>query len=451
MSKEIKEKHPMREALMVGGIVFVASVTTGFLMAIPGTVVATVSVIISVMIGLLVCLLGCMKNTKIANWIACTMAIMFFGWIGVGGIDCDPPDDADLMLPQSNIPYTSEGNGWVLLSNVLSRVEVLENETNLHSKAFATVKDNLLWYVDPERYEIDSEAFPCLTNAATCDTYVKSCLKSNEWLLAGIDAVLASPTYAPPPPVNLSGNQFFAYPELMPANKILHINRSFMLARIKWEIRKGNFDVAVECYGKSLRLATLLQAHSGAFFEYYAGTAMIWDDVSFLERMVDDNAIASDKLLAFGDLMKDVPDVSPEAAAQALKREYAYFKEICKNRPADIVVDCIGGSGFDKVLFRSPFGRYYFCRYIFKPNQTLHAIAKSIRCAIQRERPNSKCEEDGCWRTSFMDAVLPNSFGRIVASTNYKHYLDRFKDVPEVVSSVRRKIAGRINASQDQK
>ena len=63
------------------------------------------------------------KKHRIGKWIAWLVLVIIPCWIFIGGIDCEPPDDADLLLPQSDEPYTEEGNGWIILSNVLSRAE----------------------------------------------------------------------------------------------------------------------------------------------------------------------------------------------------------------------------------------------------------------------------------------------------------------------------------------
>ena len=444
MAKEIKEKHPMREALTVSGIAFVANVIIGLLMVVSIGTVATVSVIISVIIVLLVYSLGRMKNEKIANWIACTMAIMFFGWIGVGGIDCEPPDDADLMLPQSAEPYTSEGNGWVMLSNVLSQVESLgdEYDTNRNSRSymFGSARDRLLWYVDPDEqaYLLDAimddtpDFLSCFTNVVNSSSYVEDCLKSNAWLITGIDAILDASIYVPPPVSD-------GYPFV---GKWFQINRSFLLARVKQEIEKGNFDVAIEYYGRNLRLATLLQTRAAQFSEYSLGTYLIDENASFLERVIDDIMIPAKKLQAFADLLKDLPGFSQEAATYALKREYACLKASFMINPVDAI--CPYRSDFFKAWY-SP-----FCRYRYHPNRTFRTAAKSIRGAIKGDVTLQSCAEGARRGNKWIDDLAPNSYSGIVLYDDdyYKRQIKRARETSQKVESVRRKIADRIAASK---
>ena len=71
------------------------------------------------------------------------------------------------------------------------------------------------------------------------------------------------------------------------------------MSRVKSKIDKGDYDAAAEYYEKNLRLATLFQERCGSFVEYLMGVAMLKDDVSFLERELDDSAIPAEKLKAF--------------------------------------------------------------------------------------------------------------------------------------------------------
>ena len=124
----------MREALTVGGIVFVVNVITGLLMVVPIEVVATVSVIISIIIvGLLGYSEGRLKNKKIAKlilWIT-LIAILGIGpcWIVIGGIDGASPKDDDLYLPPKNIP--DDQNVMVALREIVGEGADETEQSNL--------------------------------------------------------------------------------------------------------------------------------------------------------------------------------------------------------------------------------------------------------------------------------------------------------------------------------
>ena len=286
------------------------------------------------------------KKHRIGKWIAWLVLVIIPCWIFIGGIDCEPPDDADLLLPESDEPYTDEGNGWTILSNVFSQVEKISNSwmydgtnTDQRVDAWDLAIDKLFFYANPKEYwemvvDDSDEDMPDIlshfTNRTTSVAYVESLLKSNEWLFVGIDAALAAPKYVPPPIVSvasLNDDQ-----PCMPIIEILQVNRSFLLSRVKSKIDKGDYDAAAEYYEKNLRLATLFQERCGSFVEYLMGVAMLKDDVSFLERELDDSAIPAEKLKAFDNLLKDLPGLSREAFAHALKWEYVYVKEGLKFR-----------------------------------------------------------------------------------------------------------------------
>ena len=380
------------------------------------------------------------KGTKKIVWsLVFTCFVILPCWIIIGGIDCKTPDDADLLLPQSDETYTEEENGWTILSNVLSRVEAIEDGLDSSYKAFTLAKDKLLRYVDPtnQTWVIESRD-DCSTNIISSCDYVESCLKSNDWLCTGIDATLAAPVYVSPPlasPLN-------GYPCLSVV-EMHRVNRSFLLAHVKCEIEKGNIDTAVECYGKNLRLATLLQTQCGCLLEYLAGAAMIKDDVLFLERELDDATIPHGKLQAFDNLLKNLPGLMPEATAHALKREYAYYKEFAKLKPTDVVLQ--NKSGLVKLLL-SP-----FVRYVFNPNRSLHAMAELTRDAIKGTKKSSY-EKNAYNRISWIDVIGvfgPNHLGRrfFTDHIDYREYLNDVNEITEKVASVRCKIAERLKVS----
>ena len=58
------------------------------------------------------------KKHRISKWMAWSALVTFFGvipgWIFIGGIDCAPPDDADLIISLGDKPFEHDGNGWVM-------------------------------------------------------------------------------------------------------------------------------------------------------------------------------------------------------------------------------------------------------------------------------------------------------------------------------------------------
>ena len=396
------------------------------------------------------------KKHRIGKRIAWTVLVIVFGvipcWIFIGGIDCEPPDDADLLLP-SDEPYTDEGNGWTILSNVLSQVGKIEvaswmgEGTNKDPRVEAWNLDcgELLFYANPEDYlcavcdDDDTgrnipEILSHFTNRTTSAAYVEPFLKSNEWIFTGIDAALAAPKYVPPPIVPVTSPNDDR-PFMESTTEILEVNRRFLSSRVKCKIDKGDYDAAVECYRKNLRLATLLQTRCGSLVEYLVGVTMLKESVSFLERELDDSAIPVEKLQAFDNLLKDLPGLSPEAFAHAFKWEYSSCKEGLKLKPVEVVFP--DRSGFAKLLLTP------ISRYAWHPNRCLYAIAERIRKAIQSEV--LPCDEGDHWRwkLGWIGVLLPNCLGCSCVCA-YGSYGESVKKLSENVASLRHKIAERM-------
>jgi len=362
------------------------------------------------------------KSRKLIAW---SMLVVLYGvipfWIFIGGIDCAPPDDADLIIPLRDKPFEGDGNGWVMLTNAFEQLGAYD--------------ELLWWYVDPENctFPEDLNVLASFTNAVTYRTYIEAHLKSNELLLAGIDAAIAAPTYDPPlvPPESLCEDR-----ESLPLRALFDAHRGVLQARVKCAIETGDFDAAIEYFGRNLRLDTLLQTRCNCFLDYLAGTALCRHDVELLGRVLDDSAIPVEKLRKFDELLKDIPGISPGAIAHALKLDYTYCRELCMKRRVDIMFP--EESSFTKLLLRP------YARYAFNPNRVLRTKAKSIRDTLHGEATeNGKCERR---ERRWQDILIPNSFGR---HTEYSCYLNRAKESAlKEVASVRRKISERIIAQQ---
>lgn len=374
------------------------------------------------------------KKHRISKRMAWSALVTFFGvipgWIFIGGIDCAPPDDADLIIPLGDKPFESDGNGWVMLTNVLAQVDAGEipfwNQLVLD------------WYAHPEwNHDFDDlDVLAYFTNTVTGGEYVETSLKSNEVLLAAIDAAIAAPTYAPPLTPHESIINGGA---CLPLSTLFDVNRGVLPARVKCAIEKGDFDAAAECYEKNLRLATLLQTRCGCFAEYLAGVAMLKEDVSFLDRELDNSAVPIEKLKVFDNLLKDLPGLSPEAFSHALKCEYSYVKEGLKFKPVEVVFP--GKSDFAKLLLTP------IARYALHPNRCLCVAAEYTRNAIQSEM--LPCEEGIRWRRKlgWMGVLIPNCYEDVGLSDLSSHR-ERVKRVSEDVASLRRKIAERVTSTQ---
>ena len=393
------------------------------------------------------------KSRKLIAWL---MLFMFYGivpsWIFIGGIDCEPPDDADLLLPESDEPYTDEGNGWTILSNVLSRVEAIEEGHDSNDSAYTLTKDVLSWYVDPtnqtkavENLDGATAFLSCFTNSKSSCDYIESCLKSNEWLLAGIDAALVAPKYVPPPPVGPLGYE----PCMEGIVNLIGTHRGLLSARVKCEVEKGSFDTALEYYAKNLRLGTLLQTRCQRI-DFLVGTATIGYDVALLERMMDEGAVPVERLKQFDKLLADLPGVSRESAVYAVKKEYAFCKSQitkfgCTDYPYSI------GSNWPLLpkVWRS------LWRFSFHSNRTLCAVAESARRIIRNDASLSETHDDKRWYSSVLEhGCVRNCQGRKIAMLIDDSFcklgsmLGNVDEVTKNVETIHRKIAERVAAAQ---
>lgn len=380
-------------------------------------------------------------------------------WMWIGGFDCNPPKDDDLLLPEYAMPYTSEDNGWAILSNVLCRLERQTEEACLENPVevtrggydFGTLQAFgwPLWYVNPNNEEYilrfnDVSVYPedideflaHFTNRITSSSYADVCLKSSEWLLAGIDATVTASRYEPPSAQTIVDSEF-----CMPVTKLLAINDFLLVMRIKCELEKGNFDTAIEYFGRNLRLATLLQIHCSTFLEYLVGNEIASRNVGAFGHMMDDVDIPLDKLEAVDELLKDLPGLSKDAFAIALKREYVYEKEWCMKE----------GKMHDFTLqrmFASP--KILGVRYAFHPNRTICSYAESIRDAIASEAQVAECRGCRYRKTRWYDRLVPNWVGHECHSmVDYKYGMNQVHEAMNGVETVRRKIAEKIAGGAD--
>ena len=393
------------------------------------------------------------KSKKFERFIAWSILVMFCGiipcWIFIGGIDCEPPDDADLLLPQSDEPYTDEGNGWTILSNVLSRVEAIEEGHDSNDSAYTLAKNVLSWYVDPtnqtkavENLDGATAFLSCFTNSKSSCDYIESCLKSNEWILAEIDAALAAPKYVPPPPVGPPGYE----PCMEGIVNLIGTPRGLLSARVKCEVEKGSLDTALEYYAKNLRLGTLLQTRCQRGIDFLVGTATIVTDVALLERMMDEGAVPVERLKQFDKLLADLPGVSRELAVYAVKKEYAFCKaQITK-------LGCTGypySIGSDWPLLPKVWRTIW--RFTFHSNRTLCAVAESARRIIRNDASLSETHDEKRWYSSVLEhGCAHNCQGRKIAMLIDDSFceLGKVDKVTKYVETIRRKIAERVAAAQ---
>lgn len=383
--------------------------------------------------------------------------VVVLGWILVGGIDCAPPDDADLIVPLRDKTFVIDGNGWVKLASVLDPAEYealgledasSEDESDEKQTVLYDL-DALSLYVDPENYpdhySDDPDLFASLaffTNAVTGRMYIETLLKSDEVRLARIDAAITSLTYAPPlvPPQSLVGDR----PGFSQARLFDGLSLE-LLARVKCAVDKSDFDAAVEYFGRNLRLATFLQTRCNGYRDYYLGMHLCDANVFLLGQLLDDFEIPADKLRQFDELLKDLPGFSSEAAAHVLKLEYTYDREVCMKRRVDLVFPSWLPE-HDKWL------AYPLARYVFHPNRVLRTKAKYIRDALRGEAVElgKRDRRERRW----LDVLVPNSLGRFAVSgecesNNYGRCLNEDKEsVLERIADVRLKIEERINAQQ---
>ena len=454
MSKDIKVKHPMLTAIATAGEIFVLSVLVGSLieggeMAILGIVV--VSVVLGIVPMLLACLLAKIQAKEFRDRIKWTGVIVLCGvlpcWGVIACFDCNPPDDAELVLPQSDEPYVSDGNGWAMLADVMSRVTALTNcKTNSypHGIEFASAKDKLLRYVGYNSYAIKDASDNMLdfANAANRGAYVDACIKSNAWLLAGIDSAIAASKYAPPPVRMMIGRY-----QSLSCGKLPDLNRSFLLARVKREIEKGDFNAAIEYYRRSLRLATLLQTHCGTYSEHCDGTQIISDDMFFLEHIVDNDLVPTDKLRTFNELLQDLPGFSQKIVIHALKLEYSILKEREMSQKAHVYTLPKDGSFFSKAQYS------LLNRYRYHPNRYLRALSKTFRSAIREDWAQSGCVKKNHWDFNLnIDSLTPIGCGRDMALllSDTASCMISCKSLTchlaeKTVERIRRRIAGRIS------
>ncbi len=361
------------------------------------------------------------------------------GWMFFGGIDCEPPKDDDLLIPETTNSVPPCANAFVAMTNLA------------HKVADAAEKSDLLsFYVDPVA---NAEYFdPCLNDDGYEEVSkdvmdgqrmadaIEAALVSNKTLLAIYDHAVACEAFLPPPikEYDFSLDTCRGLTDLN-FTDLIKFSRMVLPARIKLAAQKGDFAKAVSLFEKDVAFARRMSENPGMFYEYLVAEVMSRNAVAGMARAVREYDFPDAELQKVDDIIVSASHDNKLHFIHAMKREYMVMRSIMTWLKSS---DALGKSG----NFIGRAATQLGTRYAIQPNKTLSRLADSMRSEIAvvsaDKVPSQECREcRTCKKRPWYSIVLPNRLGEIICSGCGGHADKCVRQIPLQLLAARIQIA----------
>ena len=331
-----------------------------------------------------------------------------FGWIWIGGYDCEPPMDDDLLLLEDSGEVPDEDNAFVALTNLANK---LDSGDGIQVEKY----DFLSFFVDPEEniYDYDlRDMNDRWTNNESLVSMVESALSSNQTLIAIYDRAASMNTYR-----SASAREYADHWDdaqlFFPCGVFFDLNRTILPVRIKLASHRGDFDKAVSLFRSDVELAKKMRDYAGSLIEYLVGEAMIQESLDHIAQFINEYDFPDSALSEIDDIVKLSEENIAESCVRALKKEYAIIREYCHDRQRFYT------NTHAEHFRRLPYPiACFFMRYIWQPNRTLIELSGLTREFVSKVREGKWSDTRKTKRRS--DSILlPNGIGKLYINIFY--------------------------------
>ena len=233
-------------------------------------------------IGLLACFALRIKGMKKRLIVVGLVLLCAEGWMFIGGIDCEPPKDDDLLIPESTNNVPPCDNAFVAITNLARKAYAVDE--NYKRVCDAMCMDDLLsFYVDPKENNLcyDGSLDVFMDRQRTADA-IEAALASNKTLLAIYDHAAACETFLPPPinEYDPLADEDYSITDL------ITFARNVLPARIKHAAQKGDFAKAVSLFKKDIEFARRISETPSTLVDYLVARYMMSLAVGKMARTI---------------------------------------------------------------------------------------------------------------------------------------------------------------------
>ena len=378
---------------------------------------------------------------QVAKWVIGLLA-MLLAWLWIGGLDCEAPEDGDLLVSWSDKKVVLKDNAYYAMSKLCEMCEdKLEDDNSI-----------LQLYLNPGEDCYASGSYKSFMGEDGSTREIGNILGKYKDILAFYDRIAVEGNFAP-----LSGEEWV---ELTNEGfGLLHSRsiRPLLLARIKYAVMCGDFGKAAELFKNDIRLLCKICDNVSTLFDFSLGAKMICDSVDNISRLVNEYDFPEAVLWEINRTIADIRHPEKQSAINMLKRYYSTVRycvlhewgsyEMRRKWDVDFRDEWVYGIASD-----------LFYRYSFHPNRTLSKCAETIRriiatidedrciedCLMEKKRAAEKYRE---WRS--IRFLFPNGEGEGWGVGYDGPYLKEiFQKSPLRMLSVRLQIAMKLHAAK---
>lgn len=393
----------------------------------------------SIVIGLLACFALRIKGLKDRMITIGSVVLCAFGLIFIGGMDCEPPKDDDLLIPEvtNNVPACE--NAFVAITNLAHKVYDEDGDCERESDAMC-MADLLYFYVDPKENNLclcygGVNLGDFMDRQRIAET-IEAALASNKTLLAIYDNAASRESFSPPSIKECNFSSDVDYP----LADLIQFSRMVLPARTKLAAQKGDVARAVSLFKKDVEFAQRMSENPGRLIDHLVARAMMSLAAWEMARTVREYDFPDMELQKVNDIIASASQDNKLHFIHALKREYMVVRHNIKSS------DVLDRLGWNSDNFISRALVRFVARYAFQPNKTRSRVVDAIRGEIDKvtadKVPSQKRRQcRTCRKAPWYSVLLPNGFGGIKPCEYNGHAESCLRKIPLQLLAARVQIA----------